>query len=132
MENYFSPLNERENFLAKEVINIAFKVHRKLGPGLLESIYEQCFCHELFLREIPFTKQKLIPLVYENLQVENALKIDILVDDTLIIELKAQDIYHKVWEAQLLSYLRLSGKRIGYILNFHTPLLKDGFKRIIL
>jgi GxxExxY protein len=132
MKENFQSLSERENYLAKEVIDIAFKIHSYLGPGLLESIYETCFCHELLLRNIPFMKQKMIPINYENLIVENALKIDLLIDNLLIIELKAQDLYHKVWEAQLLSYLKLSEKRIGYIINFHTSLMKDGFKRFIL
>ncbi len=132
MEHYFSPLSKRENFIAREIVDIAFKIHRLLGPGLLESVYEQCFCHELFLRAIAFSRQTAIALNYEGLEVENALKIDILVDESLIIKLKAQDLYHKVWEAQILSYLKLSQKRLGYIINFHSPIMKDGIKRYIL
>ncbi|MCP9751447.1 GxxExxY protein [Ferruginibacter sp. HRS2-29] len=131
MNRKFLPLSAQENLLAKQAIDIAFKIHSYLGPGLLESVYETCFCHELSSRNIPFVRQKIVPIKYEGLLIENALKIDLLMDDKLIIELKAQAIYHPVWEAQLLSYLRLSEKRIGYIINFHTAFMKDGFKRFV-
>lgn len=126
------PLSTRENYLAKEVINIAFKLHKALGPGLLESVYAKCFYYELEERQIPFIKEQMVSLYYENLTIENGLKLDILVDNLLILELKAQENFHPVWEAQLLSYLKLTNKRIGYLINFHVPLMKDGFKRFIL
>ena len=126
------PLSPRENFLAKEVIDVAFKIHKALGPGLLESVYAKCFYYELECKGIPFVKERMVTLYYEDLKIENGLKLDILVDDLLILELKAQENYHPVWDAQLLSYLKLSKKRIGYIINFHVPLMKDGFKRLIL
>lgn len=126
------PLSQREDFLAKEVINVAFKIHKSLGPGLLESVYAKCFYYELETRRIPFEKEQMVTLYYEDLVVENGLKLDILVDDLLILELKAQENFHPVWEAQLLSYLKLTRKRIGYLINFHVPLMKDGFKRLIL
>ena len=114
------------------MINIAITIHKALGPGLLESVYEKCFCYELGKRNIPFTKQKTVPILYDSLTIDEGLRIDILVDDLIIIELKAQENYHPVWEAQLLSYLKLTNKRVGYILNFHVPLMKDGIKRMIL
>ncbi len=83
-------------------------------------------------REIPYCRQKSVPIQYYDLLIEDGLRLDLLVDDLLIVELKAQEIYHPVWEAQLLSYLKLTGKRIGYIINFHVPLMKDGFKRFVL
>jgi GxxExxY protein len=126
------PLSQRENLLAKEAIDIAFKLHKTLGPGLLESVYAKCFHYELEVRGIPFVKEQMVTLYYEDLKIENGLKLDILIDDLLILELKAQENYHPVWEAQLLSYLKLIRKRIGYLINFHTPLMKDGFKRFIL
>ncbi len=126
------PLSQRENFLAKEVIDVAFKLHKALGPGLLESVYAKCFYYELEAKGIPFVKEQMVSLHYEDLIIENGLKLDILVDDLLILELKAQDNFHPVWEAQLLSYLKLTHKRIGYIINFHVPLMKEGFKRLIL
>jgi len=126
------PLSQRENFLAREVIDVAFKLHKALGPGLLESVYAKCFYYELEIRGIPFVKEQMVALHYEGLVIENGLKLDILVDNLLILELKAQENFHPVWEAQLLSYLKLTKKRIGYIINFHVPLMKDGFKRFIL
>ena len=126
------PLSQRENFLAREVIDVAFKLHKALGPGLLESVYAKCFHYELETRGIPFVKEQMVPLHYEGLIIENGLKLDILVDNLLILELKAQENFHPVWEAKLLSYLKLTRKRIGYLINFHVPLMKDGFKRLIL
>ncbi len=118
--------------IGKEVVDIAFHLHKALGPGLLESIYEKCFCYELNKREIPFEKKKKVSIIYDNVTFEEGLRLDLLVDDLIIIELKAQEIYHPVWEAQLLSYLKLTGKQLGYIINFTVPLIKDGIKRMVL
>ena len=126
------PLTDREKWLASQIVEIAITIHRFLGPGLLESIYEKCFCYELAKRKIPFVKQKCTELIYDNVIIDEGLRIDILVDDLIVIELKAQETYHPVWEAQLLSYLKLTNKRLGYILNFHVPLMKEGLKRMIL
>jgi GxxExxY protein len=130
--NVFKPITERERWLTGQIMNIAISIHKALGPGLLESVYEKCFCYELQKRSIPFVKQKFVPLVYDKLVIEEGLRLDILVDNLIIIELKAQEVFHPIWDAQLLSYLRLSGKRLGYILNFQVPLMKDGIKRMIL
>lgn len=126
------PLTDREKWLASQIVEIAITIHRFLGPGLLESVYEKCFCYELAKRNISFTKQKCAELVYDNMIIDEGLRIDILVDDLIVLELKAQEGYHPVWEAQLLSYLKLTHKRLGYILNFHVPLMKDGLKRMVL
>ena len=126
------PLTDREKWLASQIVEIAITIHRFLGPGLLESIYEKCFCYELTKRKIPFVKQKCTELIYDNVIIDEGLRIDIMVDDLIVIELKAQEVYHPVWEAQLLSYLRLTNKRLGFILNFHVPLMKEGLKRMIL
>jgi GxxExxY protein len=131
-EKGHKPLTEREKWLASQIVDIAISVHRFLGPGLLESIYEKCFCYELSKRNIPFITQKCVDLIYDGLVIDDGLRIDILVDDLIVVELKAQEIYHPVWEAQLLSYLKLTNKRLGYIINFHVPLMKDGLKRMIL
>lgn len=131
-EKIHKPLTEKERWLTSQIMDIAISIHRFLGPGLLESVYEKCFCYELTKRGIPFIKQKSIELIYDNLIIDEGLRIDILIDDLIIIELKAQEIYHPVWEAQLLSYLKLTQKRLGYVLNFHVPLMKDGIKRMIL
>ena len=128
----FKPLTEREIWLTSQIMEISFSIPKTLGPGLLESVYEKCFCYELEKRKIPFLKQKAVKIIYDDLVIDEGLRIDILVDDLMIIELKAQENYHPVWEAQLLSYLKLTNKRLGYILNFHVPLMKDGIKRMIL
>ena len=129
---YHKPLTERQKWLTSQVMDIAITVHKFLGPGLLESVYEKCFCYELAKRNIPYVVQKNVELTYDKLVISDGLRIDILIDDLIIVELKAQDIYHPVWEAQLLSYLKLTDKRLGYILNFHVPLMKEGVKRMIL
>jgi len=128
----FLPLSEREQWLTGQIVNIAFSIHKALGPGLLESVYEKCFCYELAKRNIPFVKQKCVEIIYDNLIIDEGLRIDILIDNLIIVELKAQENSHPVWEAQLLSYLKLTNKRLGYILNFHVPLMKNGIKRMIL
>ena len=119
-------------WLAKQVVDIAFHLHKQLGPGLLEKVYEACFCYELGKRDISFVTQKKVAIVYDDVVFEDALRLDILVEDMIIVELKAQENYHPVWEAQLLSYLRLSGKHLGFIINFTVPLIKDGIKRMVL
>lgn len=125
-------LSVKTELLAKEVVDIAFKIHKELGPGLLESVYEKCFCYELSQRSISFSRQQSVEIVYGGLIISDGLRIDIMVDNEIIIELKAQENYHPVWEAQLMSYLKLSNKRLGFLINFHVPLIKNGIKRIIL
>ena len=124
-------LTEETEALGKEVVDIAFKVHKMLGPGLLESVYERCFCYELSLRGIPHERQKEVPVIYEGILMDNSLILDVLVADRIIVELKAQENPHPVWNAQLLSYLKLMDKRLGFLVNFHVLLMKDGIKRIV-
>jgi GxxExxY protein len=128
----FDPLTEREQWLAEQVVDIAFTIHKALGPGLLESVYEKCFCYELDSSNISYTKQQCVEIIYNDLVIADGLRIDIMVEDLIILELKAQEVSHPVWQAQLLSYLKLTNKRLGYILNFHVPLMKNGIKRMIL
>ena len=123
---------EYREWLGKQIVDIAYQIHRHLGPGLLEKVYEACFCYELSKRQRPFTTQKKVSIKYDEIEFEEGLRLDILVDDLIIIELKAQENYHPVWEAQLLSYLRLLDKNLGFIINFTTPLIKDGIKRMVL
>lgn len=118
--------------VGKEIVDIAYQLHTALGPGLLESVYEKCFCHELDSRNISYTKQQCVEIIYNDLVIADGLRIDIMVEDLIIIELKAREESHPVWQAQLLSYLKLTNKRLGYILNFHVPLMKNGIKRMIL
>ena len=124
-------LPERTEAIAREIVDAAYKIHTVLGPGLLESVYEKCFCYELSKRRISYVRQKLVPITYEDLIVDEGLRLDILVEDQILIELKAQEQSHPVWEAQLLSYMKLTGKRIGFLINFHTPLMKKGINRFI-
>jgi GxxExxY protein len=128
----YQQLSEHEEYLASQIVDIAVTVHKYLGPGLLESVYEKCFCYELRKRNIFYTKQLEVPIIYDELKIDDGLRIDILVDKLIIIELKAQENYHPVWEAQLLSYLKLTQIRLGFLLNFHVPLMKNGIKRMIL
>lgn len=128
----FKPLTERENWLTAQIVDIAICIHKSLGPGLLESLYEKCFCYELGKRNIPFERQKTVRLKYDSLIIEEGLRIDILVDGLVIVELKAQEYYHPVWEAQVLSYMKLSNNRLGLILNFNVPLMKEGIKRMVI
>lgn len=131
-EKMFLPLTERQQWLTSQIIDVALKIHKTLGSGLLESVYEKVFCYELCKRNIPFSKQKRVDILYEDLVIEDALRVDIFVEDSIIIELKAQENPHPVGEAQLLGYLKLTQRRLGYILNFHVPLMKQGIKRMIL
>ena len=128
----FEKLTEKEESLGKEIINCIFKVHKELGPGLLEKVYEVCFCHELFKKGIEFKRQLSIPIIYDGITFDEGLRLDVLVEELVICELKAQDQLNAVWEAQVLSHLKLTNKRLGYLINFNVPLIKDGIKRFIL
>jgi len=118
--------------LTDKIIASAIEVHRYLGPGLLESAYEECFCHELYLQEIPFERQKPLPLEYKGIKLDCGYRIDIIVDNKVVIELKCVDKITPVHEAQLLTYLRLSKIKVGLIINFYTGILKNGIKRLVL
>lgn len=98
----------------KQIVDIAVRIHKELGPGLLESVYSKCFYYELVNRNINYEKQKEVPIFYQSLIIDEGLRLDLLVEDLIIIELKAQENYHPVWEAQLLSYLKLTNKRLGF------------------
>ena len=125
-------LSDKEELLAKQIVDIAFNIHKQLGPGLLESVYSKCFYYELQNRSIAFEKERAVPIIFNNLKVDDGLRLDCLVEDSIILEFKAQENFHPVWEAQLISYLKLTGKRLGFLINFHVPLIKDGIKRIII
>ena len=132
MEENFQPISDRVEELATEVIDAALQVYRALGPGLLESVYQTCLCHELSLRKIPFQKEVELPVVYKSMRLDAGLRLDLLIDDVIILELKSVEKIIPVHEAQLLTYLKLTGKRLGFLLNFNVPLMKQGTKRIIL
>jgi len=132
IKNRFKPISEKEQWLTWQLMNIAIIVHKALGPGLKKEVYEKCFCYELTKRNIAFVKKQLVPVNYDKMRLDNSLLIDLMVEDLIIIELKTGENYQPLWEAQLLSYLRLTGKRLGYIFNFQVPLMKDGIKRMVL
>ncbi|HZX14912.1 MAG TPA: GxxExxY protein [Thermodesulfobacteriota bacterium] len=128
----FKIISEREELIAQKIVDAAYTVHKKLGPGLLEKVYEVCFCHELSKRGLTYQRQVDVPILYDGIVFNEGLRLDVLVEELIICELKAVDEMNPVWEAQILSHLRLAGKRLGFIINFNVPLIKDGIKRIII
>ena len=128
----FEKTSEREEAVAAKIVDAAYTVHKALGPGLLEKIYEVCFCHELTKRNLSYQRQVDIPVEYDGIVFDEGLRLDVIVEELIICEIKAVDKMNPVWEAQLLSYLKLTGKRIGFLINSNVPLIKDGVKRIIL
>ncbi len=127
----YAPVSQREEAVAKHVVNAAYLVHKQLGPGLLEKVYEACFCHELRKAGLEFQRQLDIPIVYDGLVFEEGLRLDVLVEDLVICELKAVEQVNPVWEAQVLSHLRLTCKRLGFLINFNVPLIKSGIRRFV-
>lgn len=125
-------MNIEFDVLSNRVIGYALEVHRELGPGLLESAYEQCLAHELAVAGVPFERQKPLPVVYKGICLDCDYRIDLLIDNNLIIELKSVDRFLPLHEAQLLTYMKLSGIRVGLLINFNVPRLKDGLKRMVL
>ena len=125
-------LSKREEPIAEKIVDSAYSVHKILGPGLLERVYEVCFCHELCKRGLKYKRQVDIPIVYDGMNFDEGLRLDVLVEELIICELKAVDQMNSVWEAQIISHLKLTGKRLGFLINFNVPLIKNGIKRIIL
>ncbi|MFQ6615285.1 MAG: GxxExxY protein [Fidelibacterota bacterium] len=121
-----------EEELTEQIISAAIEVHRAQGPGLLESAYEECFCHELDLRRLRFARQIILPVKYKNIALDIGYRIDVIVEDKVIVELKAVQTVLPVHEAQLLTYMKLKQIRVGLLLNFHEPALKDGIVRRVL
>jgi GxxExxY protein len=121
-----------EEQLTEAIIGSAIEVHRELGPGLLESAYEQCFCHELHLRGLAFQCQIELPVAYKGLKLDCGYRLDVLVDNTVVVELKSIEHILPIHHAQLLTYLRLSGKKVGLLINFNVPVLKNGIVRRVL
>jgi GxxExxY protein len=126
------PISQELDQVATQVVDAAFQVHSTLGPGLLESVYEVCLEHELTKRGLSVEKQVPLPVLYDNLYIEAGFKVDLLVDRCLIVELKAVETLLPVHTAQLLTYLKLSKCRLGLLINFNVPLIKDGIKRLVL
>ena len=128
----YSPLPEREEFLGREIVDAAYKMHKESGPGLLEKIYEACFCYELEKKGIPCKRQVNLPIFYDGRIFDEGLTLDVWVDELVICELKAGEILNPLWLAQLKSHLKLTKLRLGYLINFNVSLIKDGIKRFIL
>lgn len=118
--------------IAKQVVDAAFSVHTKLGPGLLENVYEICLVHEISKRGLKCERQVLLPIVYDGIKIDAGLRLDLVVEDSLIVELKAVEIVLPVHQAQVLTYLKLSKKRLALLINFNVTLIRDGIKRIAL
>ncbi len=128
----FDYLSKNHEHIARKIVDAAYTVHKTLGPGLLEKVYEVCFCHEISKRGLTYQRQVDIPIVYDGIVFDEGLRLDVLVEELIICELKAVDEINPVWEAQLLSHLKLTGKRLGFLINFNVPIIKKGIKRIII
>jgi len=119
------------NKTTESIIGAAIEVHRHLGPGLLESAYEECLCEELLLRKVPFMRQIVLPVVYKSKKLDVGYRIDLLVNNEVVVELKAVETILPIHEAQTLTYMRLGGWQVGLILNFNVTILKNGIKRLV-
>jgi GxxExxY protein len=128
----YMSLSEKEERIAKLIVDAAYTVHKNLGPGLLEKVYEVCFCHELSKRDLKFQRQVDFPITYDGIVFDEGLRLDVLVEDLVICELKAKDEVNTVWKAQVLSHLNLLNKRLGFLINFNVARIKDGIDRLIL
>jgi GxxExxY protein len=122
---------ERLNRITENIIGAAIEVHRALGPGLLESAYEACLCFELVQRGLTVEQQKPLPVVYRDVKLDCGYRLDLLVEDAVVVEVKAIDRLAPIQQAQLLSYLKLSGCKVGLLINFNVKVLKDGLRRIV-
>lgn len=128
----FKPIPYEVEKIGKQIVDAAYTVHKELGPGLLEKVYETCFCHELSKRGLNHQRQKDIPIVYDGITFKEGLRLDVLVEGLVICELKAVDIVNPVWDAQVLSHLKLTGKRLGFLINFNVVNIGKGIKRFVL
>ncbi|MCH8317388.1 MAG: GxxExxY protein [Bacteroidetes bacterium] len=128
----FKPLSDKEEQIGRAIVDAAYIVHKALGPGLLEKVYEVCWCHVMNKKGYKVKRQVDIPIEFDGITFDEGLRLDAIVEDLVITEFKAVDEVNPVWKAQLLSHLKLTKKRLGYIINFNVPLIKDGIIRMIL
>ncbi len=120
-----------ENEISGRIIGAAIEVHKELGPGLLESVYEEALCHELHLRGLRFKRQQNVPILYKGVLLATDLRLDLMVEDKVVVDLKAKEKILPVDKAQMLTYLRLTDSRLGLVINFHTRLLREGIYRVV-
>ena len=132
IKNYHEPLSDELEIIAKKIVDSAYTLHKNLGPGLLEKIYEICFCHELTKRGLRVRRQVEIPIVYDGITFSEGLRLDVLVEEKIICEIKAIDIVNPVWEAQVLSHLKLTDMRLGFLINFNVINIGQGIRRFII
>ena len=123
--------NEKIEQIAKIIVNSAFKVHKELGPGLLAKVYEACLVYEITKAGLEVKRQVEVPIIYDGVTLKEYLRLDIIVENSIIIEVKAVDIINPVWNAQIISHLKLTNNELGFLINFNVPLIKNGIKRFI-
>jgi GxxExxY protein len=126
------PIPDKVERMASAIVDAAYAVHSELGPGLLEHVYEVCFCHELVKRGLSYRRQVVVPIVYDGIRFDEGLRLDVLVEESVVCELKAVETIQRVHTAQLLTQLKLTEKRLGFLINFNVPLIKHGIKRLVL
>ena len=131
MKPPFQPISAPEERIATLIVDAAFAVHTLLGPGLLEKVYEVCLCHELTKRGLKVERQVPVPIIYDGIAFDEGLRLDLLVEGLVICELKAVAQVNPVWAAQLLSHLRLTKRRLGFVINCNVPMIKNGLKRMV-
>ena len=126
------PISDELNELSRDIVDAVFHIHQELGPGLLESVYEACLCHELARRGLKFERQATLPVVYDGMEIEAGLRIDLWVEKKLVVELKSVETLLDIHKAQLLTYLKLTNCRLGLLVNFNVPVIRQGIRRIAL
>ncbi|KAF0109356.1 MAG: hypothetical protein FD146_400 [Anaerolineaceae bacterium] len=131
VQKQFAPIPVEAEVIGKKVLDAAYAVHSALGPGLLESVYEACLAHKLRQQNVPVATQVVMPVMFEGVQIETGLRLDLLAGKLVIVELKSVDTLIPLHEAQLLTYLKVTGLRLGYLINFNVVHLKDGIKRMV-
>ncbi len=129
MNKIIAKSSKELELISKQIVDSAFTVHKKLGPGLLERVYEVCLCHELKKRGLSFKRQVDIPIKYDGITFDEGLRLDVLVENSIICELKAVEQVNPVWQAQIISHLKLTGVQFGFLINFNVPIIKQGIKR---
>ena len=127
----YDAIPDHLNEIGTKIVDAAYTVHKNIGPGLLEKVYEVCFCHELGKRGLIYKRQMKVPIVYDGIEFEEAFRLDVIVEDQIICELKAVDQLNPLWKAQLISHLKLTDNRLGYLINFNVTNIGNGINRYV-